>query len=71
MARKLKEKNKTRLVMTGPTSQPTEMWAEYTVLDGDLAEPPGRLDFDGTDFDAKIGDLWSGAVSSIKAAEKL
>lgn len=71
MARKLKEQNKTRLVLTGPVTQPTEMAIEYMVMDGDLSEPAKRMIFDGTDFNATIGDLWNDSVNNAKKTERL
>ena len=71
MARKIKEENRLRLVLTGPSSQPTQLTAEYSVVDGDLSEKPQRLVFDGTDVSATIKNLWKDAIGTIKKAEKL
>lgn len=70
MARVLSKKN-TRMVMTGPSSQPTDFWAEYRVVDGDETETPKRLEFEDTDFNSKIKDLWSGMISTVKSKENL
>ena len=71
MARKIRENNRLRLVFTGPSAQPTQMAVEYSVVDGDLAEASQRVEFDDTNFEGTVKDLWKSTVTAIKKAEKL
>lgn len=70
MARQL-ENGKTRIVISGPTNGPTQMTAEYRVINGDMGEQPKRVLFDGTDFDSTVSELWQSAMGQSNAAEEI
>ena len=63
------DSERTRLVMTGPDSGPTKMWAEYGVVDGDMQDLGKKNVFEGTNFDTASNTLWTSTMSALETAE--
>ena len=61
-----------RIVISGDDQvKPQSLHIEYIVVDGDMKEPPQRLNAVEPDFSASINDLFSAATSAVTSDAEL
>ncbi len=64
-------KNKFRLVVSGITAGPDDLYSEYRIIDGDLSEQPKRVQQKNVNFESTIEKLWVNSIKSAKSKESL